>query len=131
MTPSRPGRRHLLSYLAAAEAHPERIIRIRFEDLRADTGGGLRQIAGFLGLEITPEDVARAIEQGSLDRMREAEETTVATESTRFAIQGRKTGIRVVRSGEVGGWRNKLTAEQIKRFSVFAEGMERLGYSDA
>jgi hypothetical protein len=121
---------HLNSYLRAAEQHPGQVMRIRFEDMRADTPGTLMAIAGFLGLEITPEDAATAAEQASLETMRRAEDEAVMGETSPFASAGRRTGIRAVRSGAVGGWRNELTEAQRRKFAVFAEGMRRMGYPE-
>ena len=119
---------HLLSYLTAAEQHPGTICRIRFEDLRADTAGTLQQVGTFLGIEVTPNQAQTAVERASIERMREAEEVAVATESSRFAIQGRVTGLRVVRKGEVGGYKSQMTDEQVAKFRKFAKGMEAMGY---
>ena len=119
---------HLLSYLAAADKYPDRLIRLRFEDMRADTAGNLQLIGRFLGLDIADEQAALAVERASLERMREAEENVIATESTKFAVQGRKTGLRVVRSGQVGGYRSQMTEAQIAKFEKFSKGMLLMGY---
>ena len=119
---------HVWSYLRAAEKHPDAICRIRFEDLRADTAGTLQHVGTFLGLNITADQAHTAVERASIERMREAEEFSVATESSRFAIQGRTTGLRVVRSGEVGGYKAQMTDDQVAKFRKFAKGMLAMGY---
>lgn len=51
------------------------VLPVRYEDMRADAEGTLITILDFLGLgdPIVPEDVARAVESSSLERMRELE----------------------------------------------------------
>ena len=121
--------KHLASYLRAADERPSDFLRLRFEDLRADTASGLLEIAGFLGLDVTRERAQQAAETGSLENMRRAEENAIAAEVSPFANATRRSGIRAVQSGSVGGWRGKLTESQAERFTVFAHEMERVGYS--
>ena len=121
--------RHLASYLRASESRPSDFLRVRFEDLRADTPGRLVDIAAFLGLEITHDEAQRAAQRASLENMRRAEETALVAEKSPFAKATLKSGIRAVQSGSVGGWRNRLTPAQASRFEVFAPEMERVGYS--
>jgi hypothetical protein len=120
---------HLNSYLRAAEQRPDDVLRVRFEDMRADTPAALVRIGRFLGLEVTTDNADRATEAGSLESMKRREDEAIATERTPFAKTGRRTGIRAVQSGSVGGWRNKLTDAQVRKFEVFAKDMERVGYS--
>jgi len=122
-------RTHTRSYLAAAERLPESVVRVRYEDMHADTPGALRVIGEFLGLKVSDEQAALAAERASIEHMREAEDLAVATEETKFARQGRRTGIRAVRAGEVGGYRAAMNESQVRKFDVFAAEMERLGYS--
>ena len=55
------------------------VLPVRYEDMRADAAGNLTKILDFLefGDPVVPDDVVRAVESSSLDRMREieAEET--------------------------------------------------------
>jgi hypothetical protein len=120
--------RHVGSYLAAAERHPGEIHLVRFEDLRSDTPRNLRAIAEFLGLEASAERASFALDQASLESMRRAEDEAVASERSTFANASRRTGIRAVDSGEVGRWRSQLTEEQNRKFEVFGDEMERMGY---
>jgi hypothetical protein len=124
-----PWNKHLASYLEAAEARPSDFLRIRFEDMRADTARNLLDIAAFLGLELTIEQAQRAAQSGSIENMRRAEEEAIATEPSAFADATRRSGIRAIQSGSVGGWRNRLTEAQVRRFDVFAPEMKRVGYS--
>jgi hypothetical protein len=120
--------RHLGSYLRAADERRADVLRIRFEDMRADTPGALLQIGAFLGIEVTREQAERAADRASLASMKRAEEEAIATEVSPFAEVGRKSGIRAVQSGSVGGWRERLTDAQRHKFDVFADAMSSMGY---
>ncbi len=120
---------HLRSYLRAAELRQADILRISYEDMRADTPSALMSIGSFLGLSVTRDMAESAAERGSLENMRRAEDDAVATDETPFATTGRRTGIRAIQSGQVGGWRSRLSDAQREKFRVFSAEMERVGYS--
>jgi hypothetical protein len=51
------------------------VLVVRFEDMKRDTAGSLHTMVDFLGFdrEVDPERVRRAVENSSLDKMRDAE----------------------------------------------------------
>ena len=122
---------HLSSWLDAAESGRAEILRVRFEDIRADPVGGVHAIGRFLGRELAPGDADRIARRSSIEEMRAAEEKAIESGRSRLGQLGRKTGIRLLTAGSVEGWREKLTPDQVARFAVFAEGMARMGYAPA
>lgn len=59
-----------------AAAHPDRVMVVKYEDMKADTGGVLRRVCAHVGIGDVAEDVvARAVEGSSRDRMREKLDT--------------------------------------------------------
>lgn len=95
---------------------------VRYEDLRADTVGALKDIVGFLGGRATHEEIRRAASYSSLDELQQQE----ATKGFRERLAGQD---RFFRSGRVGEWREVLTASQVRAIEDrFAPVMAQLGY---
>lgn len=117
---------HAQSWLDSPLASNGNLLVIRFEDLRQDEGGNLEKILEFLGVAADSEKVRRAVENNSLNKMREKEDRS------RKLYKGTGEESRFVRSGAAGGWRKKLTREQVQRIEEYAgEMLARLGYEIA
>lgn len=114
-----PWREHVRSWLDAASRNPN--IRVfRFEDLRRDTAGTLREILSFLGVSAEPGRIADAIRNNGVAEMRAKELSTPQKTS--------KKG-RFVREGSSGGWKKNLTPGQARRIDqAMHEEMRQLGY---
>ncbi len=95
---------------------------IRYEDLRSDTAGTLRRALAFAGLPAMDEKINRAVASCDFARLRQQEQEDGFNEAPRL-------GVKFFRRGEVGGWRDELSREQIMRIET-AHGrmMQRLGY---
>jgi estrone sulfotransferase len=111
---------HVSSWIDSPLASDGNLLLLRFEDMRRDTAAALSKIGGFLGVDVKPSDIARAIESNSLDNMREKEKKN----PQRVSQKGRFVG-----SGSVEGWRSKLSDAQIKTIEKYAAGtLLRVGY---
>ena len=98
---------------------------VRFETLRETPEAELADVLRFLGEEVDPSIVARAVENNTLERMREKEEEA----PDRAFGAGVRRDVRFVKEGTTGGWRNELSfahAEAITR--AFADAMARVRY---
>ncbi len=108
------------------------LLTIRFENLRKDTEPNLARIVNFLGIKADSEALRRAIENNSLERMRAKEDATRKSGAEAGLLKmhrsSREDG-RFVRNGAVGGWRAKLTPEQLKMIDLCAgSALQRAGY---
>lgn len=121
---------NLDSWLAAPH-HGTDVIRVRFEDLKADPATELRRLANWLGRELTDADISRVIESCSVERMQASEADARANDPRFFNPRAMRTGLPVVREGKSGGWRATLTADQQRRFAAFASGLGAIGYPSA
>lgn len=79
---------------------------LRYEDLRADTMGCFGRAVAFLGLEATPDDLARAVGQSDFRELQRQE-----TEKG-FRERRRESTAPFFRAGRVGAWRDTLIADQ-------------------
>ena len=121
--PSGSWQAHLRSWLDAATSGDARILRLRYEDMRADPAVHVGRIATWLGFDISAAEAAQVAERCSLERMREAER-----ESDPRVFGRVRPEVAYVGPASVGGWRAALTEAQQHRFEAFADGLAQMGY---
>ena len=101
--------------------HPSLLV-LRYEDMAGAPEETFGKVARFLNLERSPEQIRKAIDFTSFDRLKAEEEETGFRESS-------KLGDSFFRKGKVGTWREELTLEQAQRIARYnAEQMRRFGY---
>ena len=116
---------HVLSWMRLREGNPSFRL-LRYEDLLADPVKELTSLAPMLGIEPSPERVARAVELSSASHMQSLEKKQsqewVATKHTRQDIP-------FVREAKSGGWRNKLSPAAVQTIEqAWGSTMRELGY---
>ena len=112
--------RHVNSWLDSPIAGTPNLLVLKYEDLRKDPEGQFQRMLDFAGLKRDPEAVRQAIANNSLEKMRAKENDSPRKASVRG---------RFVRGGFVQGWKDKLSAEQLRRIEANAgETLMRLGY---
>ena len=95
---------------------------VRYEDMLADPRAAFESVLRFAGFEPDPARLAQAVRNSRFERLRAEEE--------RAGFRERQaTAPSFFRSGTAGGWRDALTAEQVRAL-VDAHGavMARFGY---
>lgn len=95
---------HVKSWLSAPLAN-DKLLVVKFEDLRKDTASGVAAIIRFFGLEPNQEQIRKAIANNSVERMKAKEKESPQRASKKGQF---------IRSGSVGGWRGKLNDAQIQ-----------------
>jgi hypothetical protein len=106
---------------------------IRYEDFLADPAKALDRLAKAIGLKANKNDIADAVEFGSLDQLRRHErEGYFQSSRLRAARKGDDQSFKV-RQGKSGGYRAQLSKAAVKRIDdyVAAHLDPRLGYSEA
>lgn len=116
---------HVLSWVRLREGHPGFRL-VRYEDLLADPGKELTNLAGVLKIEPTPARIERAVRLSSASHMQSLEKEQskqwVATRDSRQDIP-------FVREATSGGWRNKLSTSAIRTIEqAWGTTMKDLGY---
>ncbi len=90
----------------------EKVLLLRYQDLKRDLGVGVDQITKFLDWELTSEQKAKVLEYSSFDWMKAHDEKfSGQTESGNSSF---KPGS-FIREGKVGGYRDLLTPQLEKR----------------
>jgi hypothetical protein len=122
---------HIMSWLSMRQGRKE-FLFLRYEDMKKDPAGALRQIAAFLressfsNLDIDEQRLARAVELSSPERMRKLEKEEagkwVLTKQTRSDKP-------FVRTANAGGWKSVLSKKSVAQIeSGWGEIMRNLGY---
>jgi len=126
---------HVESWLDCPLAKNGNLLVVRYEDLRRDTENGLLEMLDFLGIEGERDLIRRAVENNSLRAMREKEgkaKNSGATLGKGTLLRKHnldREDARFVRTGSVGGWREKLSQSQIEMVARYAgESLLRAGY---
>jgi hypothetical protein len=126
---------HVNSWLDCPLAKNGNLLVVRYEDLRKDTETGLVEMLEFLGIHSDRDRIRRAVENNSLRNMREKEEkaknsgATLGKGTLLRKHRVDKEDARFVRTGSVGGWREKLSDAQIEMVTRYAgEALLRAGY---
>ena len=99
------------------------LLLVRFEDLKADTGGQLARLSDFLNISYGQKDLEEAIRSASFSNMRQMEEARRPRldESDKFAT----------RKGIVGDWRHHFSAQDEALFWEKAgDAMRLAGYGE-
>ncbi len=100
---------------------------VRYEEMQADTVATFRQALDFAGRQASDEEIRRAVDFANFAELKRQEEEKGFCELSRPHLGGV-----FFRRGEVGAWRDELTAEQIARIEgAHAPMMRRLGYEPA
>ncbi|MBB2974184.1 sulfotransferase domain-containing protein [Mesorhizobium sp. RMAD-H1] len=85
------------------------VLKITYEDCHRDSAQTLAKVLEFFELDASAADIARAVEAGSFDKMKELES------SDQFPLPWLRprNGAPKVRKGEVGGFRDSLASQDI------------------
>jgi hypothetical protein len=108
---------------------------IRYEDLLSDTPSAVREAAAFVGIELTDEKLAEAVELSSFENMKAMEEREIREKrSGMFFTPERASanakGFRFMNRGKRGTSREMLTPDVIENArAVFSPHVERMGYA--
>ena len=113
---------HVTNWLDSPLAQSGNLLVTRFEDRRKNPEETVTKILGFLGVQVDATAVRNAVKNNTLEAMR-------AKEDRRRGKKYADEGDRHTRSGSVGGWRERLTREQLHFIEAYAgRVLLRLGY---
>lgn len=120
---------HMLSYWETSKERPDKVLFIKYEDLKCDTKSHVMRVAEFLGCRFTHEEeregvVEKIIEMCKFENMRELEVNKSGTMLNRYENKN------FFRKGEVGDYVNHFSQTMVERLSkVMHQKLESYGLS--
>ena len=118
---------HLSLDNLGACGHGRQFLLLRYEDLLSDPYGNLVRIANFLGLKVSDDQIASAVERSSASEMRKLEQTD---RDRWFMTQHSRKDINFVREAKAEQWRTALPQEAIAKIeAAWGRTMQVLGYA--
>lgn len=110
-----------------ASGHGRQFLLLRYEDLLDNAEEELSKVAEFLGRKTSPQDIERAVDLSSVDRMKKLEQKQSDQWST--TREGRKD-INFVREAKSGQWKHSLSTASVAIIeSTWGHLMQALGYA--
>ena len=118
-------RDHVVSWMATRGSQ-KNFLLLRYEEMLINTHEEATKIASFLGLDSTPDRIARAVSLSSADRMRKLEkEQSRQWKLTKKTRQDKP----FVRKAEAGGWKSTLPERCVAQIeSAWGDVMRSVGY---
>lgn len=121
---------HVLGYYKASLESPDKILFLKYEDMKREPISYVKKIGMFIGKPFTLEEerdgtVEKIVRLCSFDGLSnlEANKSGVHQFSSEFKVENRS----FFRKGQVGDWKNYLTVEMIRRLDQIIE--EKFGGS--
>lgn len=116
---------HVLSWLATRHGTPNFLL-LRYEAMLAEPTRELAKVGRFLGLDVSPEELATAVERSSAENMREMEKS----QGDKWVVtKGRRQDIPFVGKANRGGWHSLLPESGVEQIeSAWGPVMKMLGY---
>ncbi|CAM9593461.1 unnamed protein product [Ectocarpus sp. 12 AP-2014] len=107
---------HVLEWWEAAQADPEHVLFLHYENMLKEPEENIRKIADFAGIEHTPETIAKTVAASTIDSMRQNPKANL------------KPNENHLRKGGAGGWRDVYTVRESDAFDeIYMQQMEGTG----
>nr|CAI5870017.1 unnamed protein product [Callosobruchus analis] len=103
---------------AWSKRHQDNILIIRYEEMKKDAKKVIKDIAYFLGKRLSDSEVDAIETYLSFEKMRNNKgcNVEVLTDKKHGVNSFDRTGLHFLRKGQVGDWKNYMTAEMSDRF---------------
>ncbi|GMJ01700.1 sulfotransferase 2A, ARABIDOPSIS THALIANA SULFOTRANSFERASE 2A [Hibiscus trionum] len=105
---------HVLEYWNASQENPDKVLFLKYEDLKEDINSQLKHLAMFLGVPFTEDEEKRGVVE---------EIATICSFDKLKEVEVNKKGLHIsgiphkdfFRKGKVGDWSNYLTPSMVER----------------
>jgi hypothetical protein len=119
-------RENVGSWVATRGSDPNFLL-LRYEDLIADTIGGMASLARFLGIEANEPRLRKVIDLSSADNMRQLEKRDA---QVWIGTRNRRQDIPMVGVATSGGWTQRLPAVCVSKIEqAWGDLMVKVGYN--
>ena len=112
---------HVVGYWRESLERPEKVLFLRYEDMKADTVTQVKGLAEFLGFPFTKEEESRGVIEEllrlcSFDSLQSLE----VNQPGNYSMPGLENSL-FFRKGQVGDWTNHLSPSKAERFHNIIE----------
>jgi hypothetical protein len=113
---------HVDSWMEAKDKGQAEVLLVRFDEMRSRPEDSLANMMEFLNVPVERDVIRRAVANNSVEKMRDKEKINPQKASAKG---------RFIRSGAVGGWREKFTETQAELVEKYAGNiLSRLGFAE-
>jgi len=128
VNPFSPWHEHVPGWIDSSLAQTPNFLLIKFEEMRRNTEAVVAEALDFLGIVVDPQVIRDAIANNSVKKMQEKEQRQPQLSNSAPKPTGSEES-RFIRSGSIGGWRNRLTGSQVALIESRTAGvLVRMGY---
>ncbi|CAH8295808.1 unnamed protein product [Eruca vesicaria subsp. sativa] len=117
---------HMLGYWKESLKRPERVLFLKYEDLKEDIETNLKKLASFLGVSFTEEEEGKGVVKAIADLCSFESLKKLEVNKLNKSIKNFENRY-LFRKGEVSDWRNYLSPVQVERLSALVD--DKLGGS--
>lgn len=118
-------RQNVLSWTSKQEELPNGLLLLKYEELKTNPSNTLRDLAQFIGIELSEDSIEKAVGWTSLENMKLLEKQQ--TDASLF--KNSKKGMDFTNNGLPKGWRNMLSDNEIEIITESnRDVLERFGY---
>jgi Sulfotransferase domain len=116
---------NVMSWIATKSGQPGFIL-LRYEDLKSNTVKELAKLGKFFEVQTDPENLERAVQLSSAERMRELEKRE---ENQWIGTRTKRKDVPFIRTAAAGSWKSLLSPGDIAKIeNAWAPIMTALGY---
>nr|POE84752.1 cytosolic sulfotransferase 5 [Quercus suber] len=105
---------HVLGYWKESLENPQRVLFLKFEEMKEQPTAHLRKVAEFLGCPLSPEEEAKGVGDDIL-RLCSFDNMSNFEVNKSGKLSSGEENSKFFRQGEVGEWMNHLTDEMIEK----------------
>ncbi|KAK2635992.1 hypothetical protein Ddye_030784 [Dipteronia dyeriana] len=111
---------HVLDYWKASLEKPERVLFLKFEEMKTEPGLHLKKLAEFLGCPFSPDEEASGLVDGIVKLCSFDTLSNLEVNKTGKLTSGEENKA-FFRRGEIGDWKDYLTSEMIQEMDKITE----------
>jgi hypothetical protein len=111
---------NVLGYWKKSLEMPQKVLFLKFEEMKEHPAANLRRLAEFLGCPLSPEEKAQGVEDDIL-RLCSFDNLSNLEVNKSGKLPAGEENNAYFRRGEVGDWMNHLTAEMIEKLDRITE----------
>ena len=106
---------HVLSFLP--HRNDKNILFMRYESMKKHPGAAVSQIAAFMGVELSEEDITKIVDMTSFEKMKKDNTVNMSWLGPKL-FKDEEGRPMFIRKGVIGDWKNHFTAEQSNRIEA-------------